>query len=104
MFPQGSLFDKHPYALPTIIAFALSIFGTVLAYQVLEETLEIKARQDSEIGIDESTPLLPKENTPAPSTLWQILADKPTLAVISIYFIVQTYHQAIYDESFVYVK
>ncbi|KAF9061696.1 major facilitator superfamily domain-containing protein [Rhodocollybia butyracea] len=59
-FFQKSIFHKHPYFLPGLVAGILSLCGVVIAYLFLEETLH-KQRSDSTSGsnaIDDHEPTL----------------------------------------------
>lgn len=76
-----------------MIAFALSLFGTILAYFVLEETL---------VMTEEEAPLLGEQNSEPgkPLPLLKLLQDKKVYSTVLMYMIISSYY-VVYDESFV---
>ncbi|ORY08249.1 MFS general substrate transporter [Basidiobolus meristosporus CBS 931.73] len=57
VFGQWEFFHTYPYFLPCFVSSSISLFGLVVAYFYLEETLDIKVQKNHPT---ETTPLLPE--------------------------------------------
>ncbi|KAK9686906.1 hypothetical protein K7432_014981 [Basidiobolus ranarum] len=74
LFGQWEFFHTYPYFLPCFVSSLLSLFGLIVAYFYLEETLETKIKKDSPtettpLLIEASVPLLTKNSEPSSTNI-----------------------------------
>ncbi|KAJ3415819.1 hypothetical protein HDV05_004092 [Chytridiales sp. JEL 0842] len=70
-FPEGSLFDRYPYALPCVFGSLVAFIGFVAAYFILEETMPMKTNASSASSASSTLPTSSSKasTTPSPTAL-----------------------------------